>query len=131
MSSQDVVPSDSYLKTACNNRVGALLQANQMFLTKRQGSNDIVSCINYDSSATIVLREQRVVSPEQTVRSMVSGAGGGTNYVAALNAVNVLLKSLSSTGYVVAVYFMTDGENTDDHAPTLAGSLASQYSSLG
>jgi len=130
MGGRDVQPSLEFLKYSHGNRVGALYEACYAFLDQRSASNDIVSCVLYQSSASICFEQKPLSTSLVRDYMMNRNAGGGTDFLSPMKSIESIL-SRSPHGYTPIALFMTDGECSDGGSSSILHNMMTTYSHLG
>jgi hypothetical protein len=129
MTSTDAKPTESFIVSKHNNRVGALYEASYHFLKKREGTTDIVSCLLHDSETKEIFSYQPV-SSKLVDHMLLYPARGGNNFKKAMLAVQNVI-SRDKSGLQPIVLFMTDGEMNEDGASEILESMMKTYAHTG
>jgi Mg-chelatase subunit ChlD len=113
-------------------RWASLQQAYQTFLSHRsngQGGSDIVSVIQFDSSARVMFERQHLDVARSASLSM---RGGGTNFAPALDTASSVLQNARQLGYTPMLVFMSDGhDDGGSSALTRMGQIYRTHASEG
>ena len=129
MTCTDALPTENFIRSKHNNRVGALYESCYAFLQKRVGTNDVVSCLHHHHDTMEVFSYQPT-SPDLVNQMLKFPATGGNDFKKAmLGAKEVISRDID--GLVPVVLFMTDGVWNEDGASEVLEEMMNKYESTG
>jgi len=128
MSNKDMPPNDPEIREKHNNRVGAIYQCCKHIITSLLDTENIISCIAYNTQAEIII-ESQAPSMDLMDRLINIGPSGGTSFVRGMEKVSEIVDRCNND-YEIICIFMSDGECEDKGSSDIANNIFNQRGCL-